>query len=74
MSVQSNQEVELQASLRDMALCDEQPDQKQKKTGSVQHVHVCVECCGFESHLRQLIFLRKMTALGVLCCFALLFV
>ena len=57
VSVQSNQEVELQASLRDMALCDEQPDQKQKKTGSVQHVHVCVECRGFESHLRQLIFL-----------------
>ena len=31
-------------------------------------------CHGFESHTRQLIFLRKVTALGVLCCFALLFV
>ena len=27
-----------------------------------------MECRGFESHLRQLIF---STALGVLCCFAL---
>ena len=33
-------------------------------------LHV-VECRGFESHLRQL---GKVTALGVLCCFALLFV
>ena len=34
---------------------------------------LCLEsrCRGFESHLRQLIFLRKVTALGVLCCFAL---
>ena len=39
-------------------------------TGSVI-VHV--ECRGFESHSRQLIFfLGKVTALGVLCCFALL--
>ena len=32
-----------------------------------------MECRGFESHPRQLIFLRKgkVTALGVLCCFAL---
>ena len=33
--VQSNQEVELQASLRDVVLRDEQPDQQQKKTGLV---------------------------------------
>ena len=33
-------------------------------------VHVHVECRGFESHQRQLI-LGKVTALGVLCCFAL---
>ena len=32
---------------------------------------ICIECRGFESHLRQLIFLGKVTALGVLCCFAL---
>ena len=36
-------------------------------------VHV-VECRGFESHPMQLIFLGKVTTLGVLCCFALLFV
>ena len=46
---------------------------------SLKHVHVScwsalsrvwsVECCGFKSHPRQLIFLRKVTALGVLCCF-----
>ena len=35
------------------------------------HVHVHVECRGFKSHLRQLIFLGNLTALGVLCCFAL---
>ena len=33
-----------------------------------------VQCRGFESHQWQLIFLGKVTALGVLCCFALLFV
>ena len=36
----------------------------------VQHT----ECRGFESHPRQLIFFGKVTALDVLCCFALLFV
>ena len=35
VTVLSNQEVELQASLKDMVLCDQQPDQQQKKTGSV---------------------------------------
>ena len=41
------------------------------------HVHVHVECRGFESHLRQMgeyastQMLGKMTALGVLCCFTL---
>ena len=30
-----------------------------------------MECRGFESRPRQLIFLGKVTALGVLCCFAL---
>ena len=34
LSVQSNQEVELQASLKDVVLTDQQPDQQQKKTGS----------------------------------------
>ena len=33
-----------------------------------------MECHGFEFHPRQLIFLWKVTAMGVLCCFALLFV
>ena len=38
------------------------------------YLSVCmyVECFGFESHPRQLFF-GKVTALGVLCCFALLF-
>ena len=35
VSVQSNEEVELQASLKDMALCDEQVSQREKKTGYV---------------------------------------
>ena len=33
-----------------------------------------MECRGFEFHPRQLNFIRKVTSLGVLCCFALLFV
>ena len=39
------------------------------------HVHVRVECRGFESHLRQLIFLRKSDRLGcaVLLCLVCLF-
>ena len=36
VTVLSNEEVELQASLKDMVLCDQQPDQQQKKTGSVR--------------------------------------
>ena len=32
------------------------------------YIHVHVECRGFEFHPRQL---GKVTALGVLCCFAL---
>ena len=38
------------------------------------HVHVCIECRGFESHPRQLIFLRKSDCLGcaVLLCLTLL--
>ena len=39
---------------------------------SLRPVYVCM-CRGFESHLRQLIFLR-ISNLGVLCCFVLLFV
>ena len=35
------------------------------------HMHMHMHVRGFESHLRQLIFLGKVTALGVLCCFAL---
>ena len=35
VTVLSNEEVELQASLKDMVLCDQQPDHQQKKTGSV---------------------------------------
>ena len=51
----------------------------------IMYVHTCT--CGFESHLRQMgeyvstqtrvsssFFLGKVTALGVLCYFALLFV
>lgn len=36
VSVQSNKEVELQASLKDITLYDEQPEQQNKKTGSVE--------------------------------------
>lgn len=35
LSVQSNKEVELQTSLKDITLYDEQPQQQEKKTGSV---------------------------------------
>ena len=35
VKVQSNKEVELEASLKDMVLSDEQPDQQERKTGSV---------------------------------------
>lgn len=38
VSVQSNKEVELQASLKDVTLYDEQPEQQNKKTGSVEHL------------------------------------
>ena len=71
-----------------MAALSEATDHEQKtriteKLGCKQnyniHLHgralcLSVECCGFESHPRQLIFLRKVTALCVLCCFALLFI
>ena len=33
VSVQSNEEVELEASLKDVVLSDEQPGQQEKKTG-----------------------------------------
>ena len=40
----------------------------------IQYMYMYM-CCGFESHPRQLIFhFGKVTALGVLCFFALLFV
>ena len=38
VKVQSNKEVELEASLKDMVLSDEQPDQQERKTGSVDIV------------------------------------
>ena len=44
VSVLSNEEVELQASLRDMVLCDEQPDQQQKKTGYIHMYQVVIMC------------------------------
>ena len=34
-------------------------------------LYMYIVCRWFESHPRQLIFLWKVTALGVLCCFAL---
>ena len=46
VTVLSNEEVELQASLKDIALCDEQPDQQGKKTGYNAHIgYVCVHMC-----------------------------
>ena len=46
---------------------DEKEERKKQARSTVVHVHV--ECRGFESHPRQLIFLRKSDCLG---CAALL--
>ena len=45
VSVLSNQEMELEASLKDMALLDQQPDQQGKKTGSVCTPQLPNEAC-----------------------------
>ena len=47
LSVQSNKEVELQTSLKDITLYDEQPQEQDKKTGSVvSEVSWLVRCPG----------------------------
>ena len=38
------------------------------------YMYICIPYVHVEASPRQLIFLRKVTALGVLCYFALLFV